>query len=172
MLEQAVPNGERFLGRRQSTLLEKGIVSFLLDLVNGDMDQGSKELLAVCKGYPKDKKHVLGARPFCTFAHGLYCLAQLLLAEDAFQRIQLPECENFLPQFALWRREHPDPDRSLWSHYPEEMALLDSIYSAPPAKLVLKPPAPEDKKQEWFAHGIKWVDNYVDELWDMGIGQG
>lgn len=172
VLEQAVPNGERFLGRRQSTLLEKGIVSFLLDLVNGDMDQGSKDLLAVCKGYPKDKKHVLGARPFCTFAHGLYCLAQLLLAEDAFQRIQLPECENFLPQFALWRREHPDPDRSLWSHYPEEMALLDSIYSAPPAKLVLKPPAPEDKKQEWFAHGIKWVDNYVDELWDMGIGQG
>ncbi len=172
VLEQAVPNGERFLGRGQSTLLEKGIVSFLLDLVNGDMDQGSKDLLAVCKGYPKDKKHVLGARPFCTFAHGLYCLAQLLLAEDAFQRIQLPECENFLPQFALWRREHPDPDRSLWSHYPEEMALLDSIYSAPPAKLVLKPPAPEDKKQEWFAHGIKWVDNYVDELWDMGIGQG
>ncbi len=93
MLEQAVPNGERFLGRRQSTLLEKGIVSFLLDLVNGDMDQGSKDLLAVCKGYPK-------------------------------------------------------------------------------AKLILKPPAPEDKKQEWFAHGIKWVDNYVDELWDMGIGQG
>ena len=81
------------MGRRQSTLLEKGIVSFLLDLVNGDMDQGSKDLLAVCKGYPK-------------------------------------------------------------------------------AKLVLKPPAPEDKKQEWFAHGIKWVDNYVDELWDMGIGQG
>ena len=93
MLEQAVSNGERFLGRRQSTLLEKGIVSFLLDLVNGDMDQGSKDLLAVCKGYPK-------------------------------------------------------------------------------AKHVLKPPAPEDKKQEWFAHGIKWVDNYVDELWDMGIGQG
>lgn len=172
VLEQAVPNGERFLGRRQSTLLEKGIVSFLLDLANGDMDQGSKDLLAVCKGYPKDKKHVLGSRPFCTFAHGLYCLAQLLLPEDAFQRIQLPECENFLPQFALWRREHPDPDRSLWFHYPEEMALLDSIYSAPPAKLVLKPPAPEDKKQEWFAHGIKWVDNYVDELWDMGIGQG
>ena len=94
------------------------------------------------------------------------------MPEDAFQRIQLPECENFLPQFALWRREHPDPDRSLWFRYPEDMALLNEIYAAPPARLVLWAPDDQDKKQEWFAHGIKWVDNYVDELWDMGIGQG
>ena len=52
------------------------------------------------------------------------------------------------------------------------MALLDAIYEAPPARLVLMPPAPEDKKQEWFAHGVKWVDNYVDELWELGVGQG
>ena len=51
------------------------------------------------------------------------------------------------------------------------MALLDSIYEASPARLVLWPPAPEDKKQEWLAHGVKWVDNYVDELWELGVGR-
>lgn len=171
ILKWAVPDAERFLGRRKSTLLEKGMVSFLLDLVSGDMDQGSEDLLAVCKGYSKDKKYILGLRPFCTFAHGLYCLAQIVLPKDAFQRLKLPEYKNFLPEFAMWRREHPEPDQSLWFRYPENMALFNKIYAAPPARLVLKQPDPDDKKQEWFAHGIKWVNSYVDELWDMGIGQ-
>lgn len=171
VLEWAIPNAERFLERKKSTLMEKAMVSFLLDLVNGDMDKGSNDLLAVCKGYPRDQKFVLGRRPFCTFAHGLYCLAQHLLPKDIFQSLKMPEYKNFLFEFALWRREHPDPDLSLWFRYPEDMALFNGIYEAPPARLVLLPPDPDDKKQEWFAHGVKWVDNYVDELWDMGVGQ-
>ena len=171
VLEWAVPDAEQFLKRKKSTLLEKGMVAFLLDLVSGDMEQGSEDLLAVCKGYTRDRKYVLGSRPFCTFAHGLYCLAQLLLPEESFQALKLPKYKNFLPAFALWRREHPDPDRSLWFCYPEDLALLNRIYEAPPARLVLREPDPEDKKQEWFAHGVKWTDGYVDELWDMGIGR-
>lgn len=174
--------------------MDKAIVAFLLDLVSGDMDKGSEDLLAVCKGYPmflacvvpvcggedllaickgypRDQKYVLGVRPFCTLAHGLYCLAQPLLSEDAFQTLKTPEYRNFLPDFALWRREHSDPDLSLWFRYSEGMELFNDIYSAPPARLFLKPPAPGDKKQEWFADGVKWVDKYVDELWDMGIAQ-
>lgn len=169
VLEWAVPEAERFLERKKSTQLEKGMVSFLLDLVSGDMDKGGADLLAVCKGYPRDKKYVLGSRPFCTFAHGLYCLAQLLLPEDKFRALPMPEHKTFLPEFALWRREHPEPDRSLWFRYPEDMALLNGIYAAPPARLVLW--APDDQKQEWLAHGVKWVDGYVDELWAMGIGK-
>lgn len=171
VLEWAVPDAERFLTQKKSTLLEKSIVSFLLDLVNGDMDKGGGDLLAVCKSYPKDKKHVLGSRPFCTYAHGLYCLAQLLLPEDAFRALKMPEHKDFLPGFAQWRRGHPDPDRSLWFRYPEGMALFNDIYAAPPARLVLRAPDPGDQKQVWSAHGVKWVDDYVDELWDMGIGQ-
>ncbi len=171
VLEWAVPGGERFLERKKSTRLEKGIVAFLLDLAAGDVEKGGGDLLAVCKGYPQDKKHVLGTRPFCTLAHGLYCLAQLLLPQEAFLRLKMPEYQNFLPEFALWRREHPQVDLSLWFRYPEDLALLSGIYSAPPPKLVLLPPGPEDKKQEWFAHGVKWVDGYADELWDMGVGR-
>ncbi len=171
VLEWAVPNAKRFLERKKSTQLEKGMISFLLDLVSCDMDKASDDLLAVCKGYPRDQKYVLSVRPFCTLAHGLYCLAQVLLPEDVFQNLKMPKYKNFLSGFALWRREHSAPDLSLWFRYPENLTLLNEIYAAPPAKLILRPPNPDDKKQEWFAHGIKWVDHYVDELWDMGIGQ-
>ena len=172
VLDRAISQAEAFLAGKKANQLGKAMVSFLLDLAREDMEKGSEDLLAVCTGYPKDKKPVLGIRPFCTFAHGLYCLAQLLLPEETFRALKMPECKNFLPEFAGWRREHPDPDRSLWFRYPEGMALLDQIYEAPPARLVLMPPAPEDKKQVWFAHGVKWADNYVDELWELGVGQG
>lgn len=171
VLEWAVPEAEQFLERKKSTMLEKAMVAFLLDLVSGDMNKGSEDLLEVCKGYPKDKKYVLGVRPFCTLAHGLYCLAQLLLSEEVFQTLEIPKHKNFLSEFALWRQEHPKPDLSLWFHYPDDLALFNQIYEAPPAKLILWKPDPSDKKQEWFADGVKWVNNYVDELWNMGVGQ-
>jgi len=169
VLEWAVPNAEQFLKKKKSSLLEKAMVSFLLDLAKGDMEKGSEDLLAVCKGYPRDQKYVLGVRPFCTLAHGLYCLAQLLLEKNTFETLKMPEYKNFLPEFALWRREHPQPDLSLWFHYPEDLELLNKIYEAPPAKLALWPPASNGKKQKWYADGVKWANNYVDELWNMGI---
>jgi len=172
VLEWAIPDAEKFLEQKRSTMLEKAMIAFLLDLARGDMVKGSEDLLEVCKGYSKNKKYVLGKRPFCTFAHGLCCLAQLLLPEEVFRTLEMPKHKSFLPEFALWRREHPAPDLSLWFRYPEDMALLNEIYAALPAKLVLRSPAPDDPKQEWFAHGVKWVDGYVDELWDMGIGRG
>ena len=177
ILERAVPDAERFLEGKKPNLLQKAMVSFLLDLVSGDMDQGGQDLLTVCKGALKDKKHVLWARPFCTYAHGLYCLAQLLLPEDTFQALKMPEYKNFLPEFALWRREHPDPDRSLWYRYPEDLALLNGIYEAPPARLVLFQPfldssrAKPRERQYWMADGVRWVDEYVDELWELGVGR-
>ena len=171
ILDQAVPEAERFLTSKKANQLGKAMVSFLLDLAREDMEQAGKDLLAVCKGYFKDKRPKLGIWPFCVYAHGLYVLAQLLLPEETFRKLELPKDKTFLPGFARWRREHPDPDRSLWFHYPESLAILEQIYEAPPARLVLRPPAPEDKKQEWLAHGVKWVDNYVDELWEMGVGR-
>ena len=169
VLEWAIPNAEQFLKKKKSTLLEKAMTAFLLDLANGDMVKGSEDLLAVCKGYPRDQKYVLGVRPFCTLAHGLYCLAQLLLPEDTFEMLKMPEYKNFLSEFAIWRREHLQPDLSLWFHYPEDLELLNKVYAAPPAKLILFQHAPNGKKLKWYAHGVKWVENYVDELWNMGV---
>lgn len=176
VLEWAVPDAERFLEQKKTKLFEKGMVAFLLDLVRGDINKASEDLLAVCKDYPREKRPALGVRPFCTFAHGLYCLAQLVLPGDAFRTIKMPEDKNFLSDFALWRQEHPDPDLSLWFRWPEDLALLNEICEAPPARLALEQPflntsyGKPREREYWMADGVKWVDNYVDELWDMGIG--
>lgn len=176
--EWAVPDAEQFLTKKKSSLLEKAMVSFLLDLVNGDMAKGSEDLLAVCKGYSRDQKYVLGVRPFCTLAHGLYCLAQLLLPEETFRTLEMPEYKNFLTEFALWRLAHPAPDRSLWFRYPPDLEVLNGIYEAPPARLVLWQPNLDSahikpkERQNWYTHGVKWADDYVEELWNMGVGRG
>lgn len=178
VLEWAVPEAEALLGTKKLSGMEKAMISFLLDLVSGDMEKGSQDLLAVCKSAGRDKRYVLGVRPFCTYAHGLYCLAQLLLPEEVFDTLEMPAYKNFLPAFAQWRRENPNPDRSLWIRYPEDLEILNQIYTAPPARLVLFQPLLDNpnvkprERQQWMSHGMKWVDNYVEELWNMGVGQG
>ncbi|MEY8522304.1 hypothetical protein AALA90_04685 [Lachnospiraceae bacterium 38-10] len=163
------------MGKKKSGQLEKAMIAFLLDLINGDMEKGSKDLLAVCKGYTRTQKYVLGMRPFCTLAHELYCLAQILLPEDVFRELEMPEYRNFLAEFVLWRRVNPDPDRSLWLGYPEELEVLNRIYEAPPARMILWQPQLDSphlkpkERQNWFVHGVKWVDDYVDELWEIGV---
>lgn len=102
---------------------------------------------------------------------------RLVLPEDIFRELEMPEYKNFLTEFALWRRENPNPDRSLWLRYPEDLEVLNRIYEAPPAQIILwqlhldSPHIKWGERQNWYLHGVKWVDNYVEELWDMGIGR-
>ncbi len=53
------------------------------------------------RAIPKTRNTCWGVRPFRTYAHGLYCLARLLLPEDKFQALEMPKYNNFLPAFAL-----------------------------------------------------------------------
>lgn len=177
VLEWAATEAEQFVGRKKTTMLERAVVNFLLDLARDDIEKASEDLLAVCKGYPKDKKYVLGVRPFCTYAHGLYCLAQILLPAADFQALAMPKYKNFLVDFAMWRREHTNPDCSLWFKYPEDLDVLNKIFEAPPAQLVMSQPFLDNpntkpkERQDWLADGMKWVNNHIDELWEMGVGQ-
>ncbi len=27
------------------------------------------------------------------------------------------------------------------------------------------------ERQDWLADGMKWVNNHIDELWEMGVGR-
>lgn len=177
VLEWAMPEAEQFVARKKTTILEKAVVNFLLDLARGDLEKGGEDLLAVCKGYLRDKKYVLGVRPFCTYAHGLYCLAQLLLPAEDFQALAMPKYKNFLVGFAEWRREHTNPDCSLWFRYPADLDLLNKIFEAPPAQLLMfqpfldNPNTKPKERQDWLADGMKWVNNHIDELWEMGVGK-
>lgn len=76
-------------GKKKSGQFVKALIAFLLGLINGDMEKGSEDLLAVCKGDTRTQKYVPGTRPFCTLAHGLYCLAQILLSKDVFRELEM-----------------------------------------------------------------------------------
>ena len=43
----------------------------------------------------------LGFWPLCVYAHGLYVLAQLLLPEETFRKLELPKDKSFLPELSL-----------------------------------------------------------------------
>lgn len=176
-LEEAVSMGERFLTQKKPALFEKAIVAFLMDLGEEDMEKGSRDLLAVCRNYRNFKRHPFGVRPFCTYAHGLYGFARLLLPEERFEKLRMPEHEAFLADFAKWRRACPNPDLSLYFRYPKEMKWVNEIIEAPCARLVLHqlflndPNVKPKRREDWSAHGVKWVKNFADELWDAGLGR-
>lgn len=172
LLARAVPEAEDFLQKKRANKFEKALIAFLLDLHVRDMEKASEDLLAVCKGYAGDKKNVLGVRPFCTFAHGLYVLAENILPEEYFVLLEPPRYKNFLTEFAAWMRGHKTPELSPFICYPEDIAWVNEIYEAAPARLVLWQPnldSPNVKQAErgnWSAHGIQWVNQFVDEIWE------
>lgn len=176
VLREAVSLGERFLTQKKPALYEKAIVAFLMDLQEEDVGKGSQDLLAVCKSYRNFKRHPFGIRPFCTYAHGLYGLAKLLLPKEKFEKLQMPEHKQFLVGFAKWQHECPKPDLSLYFRYPGEMKWVNEIIEAPCARLVLHqlflndPNASPKKRENWSTHGVKWVKDFADELWDAGLG--
>lgn len=61
--------------------------------------------------------------------------------------------------------------------YPEDLDVLNKIFEAPPAQLVMSQPFLDNpntkpkERQDWLADGMKWVNNHIDELWEMGVGQ-
>lgn len=175
-LEEGISMGERFLTQKKPALLEKAMIAFLMDLLAEDMEKASQDLLAVCKNYRNFKRHPFGIRPFCTYAHGLYGLAQLLLPKEKFEKLQMPKHKEFLADYAKWLRECPEPDLSLYFHYPEEMKWVSEILEAPCARLVLHqlhlndPNVKPKEREDWTAYGVKWVKDFADELWDAGVG--
>lgn len=177
VLEEAVSMAEKFVTQKKPALLEKSIVSFLMDLQAEDAQKGSQDLLEVCKNYRRFQRHPFGIRPFCTYAHGLYGLAQLLWPKEKFEELQMPKHKEFLADYARWLCECSDPDLSLYFRYPEEMKWVNEIMEAPCAKLVLHQFRLHDdnvkpkEREDWSAHGVKWVNDFADELWDAGLGR-
>ena len=55
--------------------------------------------------------------------------------------------------------------------------VLNKIFDAPPAQLVMSQPFLDNpntkpkERQDWLADGMKWVNNHIDELWEMGVGR-
>lgn len=179
VLVEGVSMGERFLARKKPTLLEKAIVAFLMDLQEQDMEKSSQDLLEVCKSYRKFKQFPFGIRPFGVYAHGLYAFAQLVLPKEKFKQLQMPKHNVFLPDYAKWLLECPNPDLSLYYRYPDDMKWVNEIMEAPCARLFIhqfnldnhNPNIKPNERADWTADGVKWVNEFADALWDAGVGR-
>ncbi len=131
MLETAIPKAEKFAASKKPQW-ERSAVLFLLCLHSHDMEAAAEHLLMVCKAYMRTDSGAAYKR-LCISAHGLYCLAWLLLPEDAFSQLKTPEYKNFSPALAQWRLDNPTPAPNLYFRYPEPLELLNQIYNAPAA---------------------------------------
>uniref|UniRef100_UPI004056F131 hypothetical protein n=1 Tax=Agathobacter sp. TaxID=2021311 RepID=UPI004056F131 len=170
-MQTALLAGKKFLARKASLLWERGVVSFLMDLHARDMEKASVDLQNVCKSYFRLQSPMLPLMPLCVNAHGLYCLAQMLLPEGDFAKLKMPEYKNFSKKFALWRKENTNPDLAPYFEYPGEFELINYIYRTPPTKLVFEqfnldnPNLPPKKRKEWFMYALKMQKNLIDEVW-------
>lgn len=171
-IKDAVLAGEKFAARKTIPQWERAVVSFLIDLHTMDMEKASKDLLDVCKSYLRLKSPMHPTRPLCISAHGLYCLSQLLLPEESFLSLAMPEYKNFSKEFAFWRREHLEPDLTPYFQYPSELDWLNCIYQIPPTKLLLhqlqidNPAIPPKNREDWTSDGVKMQKAFVEEVWE------
>ena len=129
-MEIAYPAGEKFLSQKKG-LWEKAIVAYLMALSNKDMDKATEELSNVCK-YSTRLDHPKLYKCLCIEAHGLYQIARYILSEEDFNRISLPDNDNFCKGLISWQREHEYPEKGKFIlHYPNELDVMNRILELP-----------------------------------------
>lgn len=138
MLKQALPKAEAFIATKKPQW-ERAVVAYLLALYNKDTAEAQTQLQEVCKSYMRSDMASF-KKLLCVEAHGLYCMAYYLLPEDQYQQLHMPEYKNFSVEYAVWRREHPEPELNLYFEYPAPMELVNQIYLAPIAVTKLHQP--------------------------------
>lgn len=129
-MERAYPAGEKFLSQKKG-LWEKAIVAYLMALSDHDMEKATEELNNVCKYSTRIDRPKL-YKCFCTEAHGLYQIARYILSEEDFNRIGLPDHDNFCKGLISWQKEHEYPEKGkLILRYPDELDVMNHILELP-----------------------------------------
>lgn len=158
-ITQTVKDAEQFLQTKKPKN-EQATIQALLALYHQDAAEFSHSLQLVCQLYPRVNNVLpVELKQWCLPAHGLYALAQKLLPESIFEKIDLPLHKTFYQGFAKWRRKNPQPVLKLYCPHPKEMELLNHIYTTSPVKSCLKKSGKQmvldhDKMREQFAKQI------------------
>lgn len=76
----------------------------------------------------------------CLPAHGLYCLAEILLDEESFACIKMPEAKNFNLNFALWRMKNRKPRLNVYIEHGGDLRIFDEIYLCEAARSIISQP--------------------------------
>ena len=136
MLRIAVEAANKYV-KSKASRWERQVVQCLLDIMNKDYTAINNSLLEVCKGYCRVQKPLQNIEDICIPAHGLYCIAAKWLTEEEFKNIKMPNHKAFLQEYAKWRMVNEKPELKPYMIYPEEMDVINRIYSMPVAKTTL-----------------------------------
>lgn len=126
LLEKTKLVAVRYLSGKR-TLLEKAILDYLIALAEIDTDAISVNLKNVCLATRKNQGESKLSKLFCRNAHGLYHFAHFVLPDEIFKKIELPNDEGFIEEYAQWNMENDFPQGTLFLNYPDEMALMNVI---------------------------------------------
>lgn len=137
-LEAALRVARKFINSKKPAN-ERAQIAAMVGICDKDAEVISENLQAFCAGY--NKTDVLPYKKLlCRHAHGIYCLAKILLDEEIFSQIKMPKHQNFSCEFAAWRNENQKPELNLYFNYPKELEIFNQIFMHPPVKSMLHQP--------------------------------
>jgi len=118
MLEVAMKSAAKWLTAKR-TILDKGIIEFLVAVAEKDMIKASASLKQVCEGTRKEGDVAKMRKIFCRYAHGLYNFAYSVLPRECFDRLEQPDDKGFLNDFAQWNIDNGFPQGKLYFPCPK-----------------------------------------------------
>ncbi|MDO5046223.1 hypothetical protein [Campylobacter sp.] len=137
-LEAALKAASKFINSKKPAN-ERAQIAAIVGICDSDAEAVSENLQAFCAGY--NKTDVLPYKKLlCMPAHGIYCLAKILLDEEIFSQIKMPKHQNFSCEFAVWRNENQNPELNLYFTYPKELEIFNRIFMHLPVKSMLHQP--------------------------------
>ena len=137
----AMEQAEKFLNRK-ITLLEKGFIDSYLGFLKKNPQMINEGLVELCQGGKKNRDSTEDAftRGFCVEAHGMYNLAHWAYNGELEKDIVMPDEPNFCQDLANYQMDRGYKHGDLYSEYPENLEIYNTILKANPPVMHLTPP--------------------------------
>lgn len=166
--DQTLPTARKFILSKKNHW-ERAVISYMVSLYYGEVSSAGIALQKICELYKLQNKDKF-RKQLCIEAHGLYFLARYVLTPEQFQKIPLPVCDNFSPDYALWRLQHFQPELNLYFEYPSPMELINKIYLSPIVKSINSQFYPEQcypyfstyEKLEWILDNDSMMEDFLE----------
>jgi hypothetical protein len=132
-LKTTKPEAEKYLTVKSHSY--KPEMEYYIALAERDMERASRCLKGVCVSVRRNQDSGVRDKPYlkclCNYVHGLYNFAHYVLPEADFRRLQMPDDEGFIKEFAEWNIVNGFPKGELFLTFPEELDILNQIFNLP-----------------------------------------
>lgn len=132
-------SAEKQLGKK-SNLLSRSYISYLLAIMNRDIEDASHQLELICVGAKRSKEWGENdfTRGFAQLAHSMYNLLYYIYDGELADLINMPKADNFCQDLAIWQREHAHKEGKVRYIYPEMFDVMNKIMQCTPPRMYLK----------------------------------